>query len=129
MRNAGEISVVEYGVDEVIGTVRTPHAAQHLVSVRVRDRRGRDPDERGACRRKIAYLVDLRTIRVADLAGSSSGSSSGTSSGTGDHITIQHGSKIDWLELNARATHLLFRDKKRQLHLHDVASALSLIHI
>ena len=123
VRNAGEISVVEYGVDEVIGTVRTPHAAQHLVSVRVRDRRGRDPDERGACRRKIAYLVDLRTIRVADLAGSSSGSSSGTSSGTGDHITIQHGSKIDWLELNARATHLLFRDKKRQLHLHDVASA------
>ena len=36
--------------------------------------------------------------------------------------TINHDSKVDWLELNPRATHLLFRDKKRQLHLYNVST-------
>jgi intraflagellar transport protein 172 len=35
--------------------------------------------------------------------------------------TINHEAKVDWLELNTRATHLLFRDKKRQLHLYNLA--------
>ena len=61
VRNAGEISVVEYGVDEVIGTVRTPHAAQHLVSVLVRDRRGRD--RRGAARAERARKRPRGSIR------------------------------------------------------------------
>lgn len=35
--------------------------------------------------------------------------------------TINHETRIDWLELNTRASHLLFRDKKRQLHLYSLA--------
>ena len=35
--------------------------------------------------------------------------------------TINHETRIDWLELNTRGSHLLFRDKKRQLHLYDIA--------
>ena len=27
---------------------------------------------------------------------------------------------MDWLELNCRATKLIFRDKRRQLHLYDI---------
>ena len=36
--------------------------------------------------------------------------------------TINHDNKIDWLELNQRATKLLFRDKRRALHLYDIAT-------
>lgn len=34
--------------------------------------------------------------------------------------TLNHDSKIDWLELNPHASHLLFRDKKQQLHLFNL---------
>lgn len=34
--------------------------------------------------------------------------------------TLNHDCKIDWLELNPHATHLLFRDKKQQLHLFNL---------
>jgi intraflagellar transport protein 172 len=35
---------------------------------------------------------------------------------------VSHDSKIDWLELNQRASLLLFRDRRRQLHLFHVES-------
>ena len=55
--------------------------------------------------KRIAYLLDVQTVRVLDLT-------------TGVTVaTVNHDSKIDWLELNARADLLLFRDKRRQLHL------------
>lgn len=34
--------------------------------------------------------------------------------------SVNHDCKIDWLELNPHATHLLFRDKKQQLHLFNL---------
>lgn len=34
--------------------------------------------------------------------------------------TLNHDCKIDWLELNPHGTHLLFRDKKQQLHLFNL---------
>ena len=36
---------------------------------------------------------------------------------------MTHASRVDWLELNARATHLLFRDKKRRLFLVHLGSS------
>ena len=33
--------------------------------------------------------------------------------------------KVDWLELNEHGTHLLFRDKRRQLHLYELKSQKS----
>ena len=35
--------------------------------------------------------------------------------------TVSHDSRVDWLELNSRGSLLLFRDKRRRLHLYDVA--------
>ena len=50
----------------VLGTCRTSHTAPDLLSVRVNESRaeaGR-PDNK-----KIAYLIDLQTVRITDLAG------------------------------------------------------------
>jgi intraflagellar transport protein 172 len=48
----------------------------------------------------MAYLVDLKTIAILDLA-------SGMNIGQ-----INHESKIDWLELNETGRTMLFRDKR-----------------
>ena len=37
-------------------------------------------------------------------------------------VQIAHDADIDWLELNARGTHLLFRDAKCKLHLWSAAT-------
>jgi len=56
----------------------------------------------------IAYLLDLQTICIQDLS-------------TNVNIAqINHDSKIDFLELNAHANKLLFRDKRRQLYLYNI---------
>ena len=34
--------------------------------------------------------------------------------------TVNHDVNIDWLELNETSSFLLFRDKKRQLHLYNI---------
>jgi len=98
--NAGELSLVEYGRNEVLGTCRTEYMSPFLISVRLAD------DENN---KKIAYLMDMQTVRILDLA-------------MGVTVaTINHDVRIDWLELNPRGSHLLFRDKKRQLHLYHLA--------
>ena len=33
--NAGELSIVEYGINQVIGTCRTEHVHPHLISARL----------------------------------------------------------------------------------------------
>eukprot|EP00698_Gefionella_okellyi_P025059 TRINITY_DN9055_c0_g1_i1.p1 TRINITY_DN9055_c0_g1~~TRINITY_DN9055_c0_g1_i1.p1 ORF type:complete len:1722 (-),score=456.28 TRINITY_DN9055_c0_g1_i1:33-5198(-) len=102
--NAGELSLIEYGENEILGSCRTEHMSTHLVSVRLNERKN-DVDNK-----KIAYLMDVHTIAVSDLA-------SGITM-----ATINHDSKIDFVELNGRATKLLFRDKRRHLHLFDLAT-------
>ena len=112
---AGELSLIEYGSNEVLGSVRTEHISGHLLSVRINERPPRSqPDDPGTPRvddvgenKKIAYLLDLQTVMIKDLV-------------TGSSATVSHDSKIDWLELNRRANMLLFRDKRRQLHLFNV---------
>ncbi|XP_048583111.1 intraflagellar transport protein 172 homolog [Nematostella vectensis] len=104
--NAGELSLIEYGNNEILGTVRTEFMNPHLISVRLNERKQRGIDEN----KKMAYLVDLKTISVVDLL-------------SGLIVaTISHDSKIDWLELNETGKYLLFRDKKLRLHLLNVES-------
>lgn len=50
--------------------------------------------------KKLAYLLDMKTICVVDLI----------QEATITHV--HHNSKIDWLELNETSQKLLFRDKK-----------------
>lgn len=101
---SGEAHVVEYGKDEPLAMCRTAHMGSHLLSLRLGEE-GREPE-----RRRMAYLIDARTVRVVDLD-------------AGSHAaTLSHESKVDFVELNARATHLLFRDKRKQLHIFELAS-------
>lgn len=60
--------------------------------------------------KKLAYLLDIKTICIIDLIQ--------------DTIIAQvnHNSKIDWIELNETAQKLLFRDKKMRLLLYDVVT-------
>lgn len=99
----GELNVIEYGATDILGSCRTEHVSSHLLSVRINE--ARHANENAV--KKIAYLLDKQTIRIFDLA-------------THLEQTINHDAKIDWLELNQRGNKLLFRDKKRQLHLYDV---------
>ncbi|TPX36361.1 hypothetical protein SmJEL517_g01621 [Synchytrium microbalum] len=98
--NAGELSLVEYGVNEVFGSCRTEHMSPHLISVRI--------NELGV--KQIAYLVDLQTAFVMDLNTSL------------NIAAIHHDVNIDWLELSNGGTKLLFRDKRKQLHVYDIPS-------
>ncbi|CAL1585627.1 unnamed protein product [Knipowitschia caucasica] len=106
--NAGELSLVEYGNNQVLGSVRTDFMNPHLISVCLNERKLRGAEDN----KKLAYLIDLKTIAIVDL-------SRGYSLGT-----ISHDSKIDWLELNKTGRKLLFRDKKLRLLLLDLASGL-----
>jgi intraflagellar transport protein 172 len=111
---AGELSLIEYGKNDLLGSVRTEHISGHLLSVRINERpaalteeQERFGEEAAPENKKVAYLLDLQTICVKDMYSQAS-------------TTIPHDSKIDWLELNSRANLLLFRDKRRQLLLYDV---------
>ncbi|KAL2912183.1 hypothetical protein HK105_208316 [Polyrhizophydium stewartii] len=108
--NAGELSLVEYGVNEILGSCRTEHMNPHLISVRLEERSSASGAHGDDDAKRVAYLVDLQTIHIMDLV-------------SGLNIaTITHDSKLDWLELSGKANKLLFRDKRRQLHLFDIAS-------
>ncbi|XP_028296342.1 intraflagellar transport protein 172 homolog isoform X2 [Gouania willdenowi] len=106
--NAGELSLVEYSNNEILGSVRTEFMNPHLISVRLNERKLRGAEDN----KRLAYLIDMKTIAVVDL-------SAGHSLGI-----ISHDSKIDWLELNETGHKLLFRDRKLRLHLYDVEAGL-----
>lgn len=102
--NAGELSLVEYGDNFILGSVRTEFVNPHLISVRLNER-GNSHNNK-----KLAYLLDMKTICVVDLIMQSV-------------ITqISHDSKLDWLELSETAHKLLFRDKKMRLIVVDIQS-------
>jgi intraflagellar transport protein 172 len=107
--SAGELSLIEYGCNEVLGSVRTEFMSGHLLSVRINERPPRKGPDGVADddNKKMAYLIDTATVAVKDLS-------------TGQSSTVNHDCRIDWLELNTRGNLLLFRDKRRHLHLFDV---------
>ncbi|GAB9470746.1 hypothetical protein Gpo141_00007983 [Globisporangium polare] len=119
---AGELALIEYGQNDILGSVRTEHLSTHLLSVRINERHHQLTDlgvlqqktlppssggPESVENKKVAFLLDLQTISVKDLHLHAS-------------TTINHDSRIDWLELNTRGNLLLFRDKRRQLHLYDL---------
>ncbi|KAL2082479.1 hypothetical protein ACEWY4_022297 [Coilia grayii] len=104
--NAGELTLVEYGNNEILGSVRTEFMNPHLISVRLNERKRKGVEDN----KKLAYLIDIKTIAIVDLV-------SGYNLGT-----VSHDSKVDWLEMNETGRKLLFRDKKLRLHLYDLES-------
>ncbi|KAG8430928.1 hypothetical protein GDO86_019734, partial [Hymenochirus boettgeri] len=61
--NAGELTLVEYGSNDALGTVRTEFMNPHLISVRLNERKQRGAEDN----RKLAYLIDIKTIALVDL--------------------------------------------------------------
>jgi len=104
--NAGELSIVEYGINEVIGTCRTENMGPNMISARLNY--SKKSEEGGEPTKIIAYLLDSMTICIQDLRFNQI------------QATITHDSKIDYLELNPGGNKLLFRDKRRQLHLYNI---------
>ncbi len=98
--NAGEITLVEYGRNDPLGTCRTEYMKANLISAKI--------NEKGT--KIIAYLLDLQTISLFDLQTSSIISQ------------ISHDSKIDYLELNSNANKLLFKDKRKQLYIYNLTT-------
>ncbi|GAB1607105.1 transport 172 homolog [Argonauta hians] len=104
--NLGELTLVEYGNNDVIGCVRTEYINPHLISVRLNERQSKrcQPDSN----KKLAYLLDMKTIAIVDLV-------------TENILAeVEHDSKVDWLELNETGRYLLFRDKKLKLNLYFI---------
>jgi intraflagellar transport protein 172 len=63
--NAGELTIVEYGVNEAIGTCRTENMGPNMISARLNysDQELRN----GNPTKIIAYLLDNLTICILDL--------------------------------------------------------------
>jgi len=57
--NAGELSLVEYGAEAPLESVRTEHMNPHLISARI--------CERKSTKKTLAFLIDPKTIAVNDL--------------------------------------------------------------
>lgn len=85
LHHAGELSVIEYGTNEVLAVCRTEHMSPFLLSVAAVEPRGTAP-----AAKRVAYLVDLQTIRVLDLL-----------SGATTVATVSHDCRIDWLVSSA----------------------------
>ncbi|KAK0173296.1 hypothetical protein PV328_006513 [Microctonus aethiopoides] len=99
----GELTIVEYGRNEILGSVRTEAVNPHVVSVRINERQVVGmPDNK-----RIAYLLDPKTVRVIDFISGSTIS------------IIGHDARVDWLELSETGHRLLSRDKKGRLWLCD----------
>lgn len=105
--NAGELSIVEYGVNEVIGTCRTENVHPKMISARLNYSQ-QNLKNGGEPTKIIAYLLDQMTICIQDLRYNQI------------QATINHDSKIDYLELNPGGSKLLFKDKRKQLHLFNI---------
>ena len=100
---SGELSVVEYGKNEILGSVRTEAVNPQVVSVRINERHVPGMSEN----KRLAYLLDPKTIRVIDLP-------------TGTTINIiNHDARVDWLELSETGHRILSRDKRGRLWLSD----------
>ncbi|KAJ7524123.1 hypothetical protein O6H91_18G078900 [Diphasiastrum complanatum] len=108
--SVGELYLVEYGCNKILGTCQTIFLSPFLISLRVNNLQSTLIDARQVGNKKVAYLADLKTIRVLDLV-------SGVTA-----ATITHDCNVDWIQLDQQSRYLLFRDKKQQLHLLNVAS-------
>ncbi|CCW70318.1 unnamed protein product [Phytomonas sp. Hart1] len=99
----GELCLIEYGQNTLLGTYRTTERNAHRISVRL-------PDPAPGATRAIAYLPDRQTLHVHEV-------------GSGALLArLTHPVRVDWLALSPRATRLLFRDRDRHLHLLDLRS-------
>ncbi|KHJ47184.1 WD domain, G-beta repeat protein [Trichuris suis] len=102
--NAGELTVVEYGCNEPLISLKMNTMNPHVISVRINERLGVQVGQV----KFMAYAVDPKLIAVVNLSNGSNVA----------QLSLDHAA--DWLELNETAKFLLWRDKRRQLFLQDL---------
>ena len=109
--DAGELSVIEYGENEVLGSFSSENINPRVLSLRIKEAGTKHLDIISEDTKKvIAYLLDQHTIVIRDLVDAKA------------MQTVSNDSKIDFIELNPKANFVLFRDKTRALHLYDIAN-------
>ena len=59
--SGGELTLVEYGANDILTSVRTEFMNPHLISVRLNERKQKDVKNN----KKMAYLIDLKTISIS----------------------------------------------------------------
>lgn len=57
---SGELTLVEYGSNDMLCSVRTEFMNPHLISVRLNERKQKGVKSN----KKMAYLIDLKTISI-----------------------------------------------------------------
>lgn len=109
--NDGELSVIEYGTNEIVGQCRTeffnPHLLRYVFFVvfecKTENESACFPSDPLQGKKVLAFLVDEQTIQMQDLA-------------TGSIIcTVHHDLKITWIELSMAGDKILFKDAKSHL--------------
>ncbi len=118
VERGGELTLVEYGKTEPLGSVRSEHVAPRTLSVRIVESAGGGASP--ATRKLLAYLLDANTLRVVDLAPANALPGAFTTLAT---CSVPD-ARVSWLELSGRGGLVLFRDGKRRLHLLDVATGV-----
>lgn len=108
---SGELFILEYGKNEILGSVRTEGINPHVVSVRINERQSSGIRDN----KRLAYLLDSKTIRITDLSRGAT------------ICLVNHDAKVDWLELNETGQRLLSRDKKSRLWISDDKGARVLL--
>lgn len=114
----GELNLIEYTPsgkqrDNLLCTVRTEFLSPNLISVRVEERNAQG-------NKKMAYLLDSRTIAIVDLMSTSGGAVIDQ---------VNHDANINWLALNETSRYLLFRDKNLRLYLYVILFLIKQIFI
>lgn len=136
---AGELVLIEYGRNSLLGTCRTEERNSRRISVRIHDNAIKEENQR------LVNAVDNGVTGPG--AGGSQGDLTDGAGGLNmpgmakrviayllDPMTIQvddlisgvclshipHDTKIDWLNLDYRAAKLLYRDKQHELFLYDL---------
>ena len=113
IHDGSELSIVEIGSDEILGTVRTCKINTDTISLRLspmQDGTGRTLNAPikalnvAPADKLMAYLLDDQNICIKDLV-------------TNSQVTLSHDYTIDWLELNPRGDLLLYRDQQQYLHI------------
>ena len=104
--NTDGLALIEYGSNEILGYCPSEYINSNLISCRINNNSGQLGKNQPL--KLIAYLIDLNTIYIQDMIAKQNIS------------TINHDSKIDYLELNKNGNKLIFRDRKRHLYLYYI---------
>lgn len=105
----GELSVIQYGKNELVGSFRTDFTSFSVVSLRSygNEKNGKVHD--WSRNIQIAFLLDAKTINIQSLTEQRA------------PLQIFHDRSIEFLEMNETCSYCLFLDDNKDLYLFDTS--------